>query len=172
MVVNMKKPTDKQIEEFLQHSNWIENERSDKALIQAKRAWDYAWRNKDKINIEYILDIHKILMIKSRPDIAGKIRNCDVWIGGNRKEFISEALIRDELEHKLNLIEDYKNIANDLKEEFVKDIHVKFEDIHPFEDGNGRVGRILWQIHRLRLGLPIHIIHEGEEQQEYYKWFE
>jgi len=57
------------------------------------------------------------------------------------------------------------------KEERSKQIHVAFEDIHPFVDGNGRVGRILYNIHRIKLGLPIHIIHEGEEQKEYYKWF-
>ena len=53
-----------------------------------------------------------------------------------------------------------------------KMIHVIFEKIHPFRDGNGRVGRILYNIHRLLVGLPIHIIHEGVEQMEYYKWFE
>jgi len=37
--------------------------------------------------------------------------------------------------------------------------------------GNGRVGRILYNIHRLLLGLPIHVIHEGKEQKEYYTWF-
>ena len=52
-----------------------------------------------------------------------------------------------------------------------KRTHIDFEQLHPFEDGNGRVGRILYNIHRVTLGLPIHIIHEGEEQMEYYKWF-
>jgi Fic family protein len=50
-------------------------------------------------------------------------------------------------------------------------MHIKFEEIHPFEDGNGRVGRILWNIQRLMLGLPLKIIHTGKEQFDYYKIF-
>lgn len=61
----------------------------------------------------------------------------------------------------------------------VKDVHLseeelsklEFEKIHPFEDGNGRVGRMLYNINRLNAGLDLHIIHEGKEQIEYYKWF-
>jgi hypothetical protein len=52
-----------------------------------------------------------------------------------------------------------------------KKAHVAFETIHPFVDGNGRIGRILMNWQRLQEGLPILIIHEGPEQMEYYKWF-
>ena len=46
-----------------------------------------------------------------------------------------------------------------------------FVFIHPFEDGNGRVGRILMNLQMLKLKLPIMVIHEGREQQSYYRWF-
>jgi len=57
------------------------------------------------------------------------------------------------------------------KDECTKQCHVLFEKIHPFIDGNGRTGRMVYNWHRLKLGLPIHIIHEGKEQFKYYKWF-
>lgn len=50
-------------------------------------------------------------------------------------------------------------------------VHVEFEDLHPFPDGNGRTGRILYNWHRIQLGLPVHVIHEGDEQYDYYQWF-
>ena len=53
----------------------------------------------------------------------------------------------------------------------IKDWHIQFEHIHPFEDGNGRVGRILMNLQLLNEGLPILVIHQGEEQKRYYKWF-
>jgi len=104
--------------------------------------------------------------------IAGKIRNCDVWIGGNRKIFVAEKLIKDDLESLCDAMKASKGLSSiDAKEECAKAMHVDFEDIHPFEDGNGRCGRHIMNKHRLELGLPIHVIHEGKEQQEYYGWF-
>ncbi len=54
---------------------------------------------------------------------------------------------------------------------FIKNSHIFFEKLHPFEDGNGRTGRILMNLQKLNEELPLLIIHEGEEQMEYYKWF-
>ena len=52
------------------------------------------------------------------------------------------------------------------------DLHVKYEKIHPFADGNGRTGRMFMNWTRLkRNNEPLLIIHEGEEQREYYGWF-
>ena len=53
----------------------------------------------------------------------------------------------------------------------IKRWHIQFEHIHPFEDGNGRTGRILMNLQLRKRGLPIMVIHEGKEQSEYYKWF-
>ncbi len=153
------------IKEFLQHSNWIENERSEQALKDAYKAWTFArsYRRND-INLDYILKIHYLLAKNINPRIAGKLRHCDVCIGGKTKYFISESLLREELVYFLKL---YKR----LKIGDEKEAHVIFEHIHPFEDGNGRVGRILYNVHRINNGKDIHIIHEGREQSSYYLWF-
>lgn len=159
----------KEIKEFLQESNRIEGEYSSVADHDAYEAWNYAFKNRGKINIAYILEIHRLLMRHLRPDIAGKIRDCDVYIGGQRKPFISESLIEGELLMRV-CFEIIMRGALD-KRKKAKEVHIAFENIHPFQDGNGRVGRILYNIHRLKLGLLIYIIHSGEEQSEYYGWF-
>jgi Fic family protein len=58
------------------------------------------------------------------------------------------------------------------KDQVSKVLHVQYEKIHPFVDGNGRTGRIFMNWWRINNGLPILVIHEGKEQWEYYKWFD
>lgn len=156
----------KQEIEFLKESNAIEREYSEKALEDAKHSWNFAKRHKhNEIDIEFIKLIHQELMKRLNPRIAGKIRGIDVWVG-NRKGL-------DPKEIELSL-RDWCLGANskiDVDKGTIEQDHIWFEKIHPFEDGNGRTGRILMNIQRLNAGLPILIIHEGEEQMEYYKWF-
>lgn len=164
-----------EIVEFLQQSNYIENERSDIALDDAIKAWKFAFQYRNNITLGYIRTIHQCLMRRVRHDIAGSFRTCDVWIGGERKKYRGRAILFKKL-HKLLLIiiADISNTEDsndtDRREKLAKHAHIVFEQIHPFEDGNGRIGRILYNIHRLKLGLPIHTIYEKEKQQ-YYKWF-
>jgi len=164
---------DKNILEFLKESNYIEDERSDIALEDSIEAWSYAYKNRnniDNIDLDYILGIHKRLAQRIDPKIAGKLRDCDVFIGGHRKIFVSEALLKEELRDVITTM-NANNFDEGKEEEFTKHCHVMFEHIHPFRDINGRSGRILYNIHRLRLGLPVHIIHTGKEQHKYYEWF-
>lgn len=167
--IKFKIPIPFQEFEFLDESNKIEKEFSIEALEDAVKAWQ--WAKKQEINLKTVLGIHKRLMKRLRPDIAGKLRDCDVWIGRDYKPFISEALIKEDLERLIRCMnlptyEMGEELENALREE-----HIVFEKIHPFEDGNGRVGRILYNLQRIRSGLPIHVIHTGKEQLEYYGWF-
>jgi len=159
---------DKKELKFLKESNAIEREYSEIALNDSIKAWEYAKNfipSGRKIDIPMILTVHQFLMSRLDSRIAGKIRECDVWVG-NRKCLAPEEI-------RLSL-QDWclpETCPDDANEETIEADHVWFEKIHPFEDGNGRTGRILMNIQRLKLGLPILIIHEGKEQQEYYKWF-
>lgn len=162
--------------EALRESNHIENEFSELAFEDALKAWNYL-QDVKMLTPDVILKVHKLLMRNLRPDIAGKWRTCDVWIGGEKKKFISVKEI-ESLMKCFCIAGVIANMALEDKEKFAKDEHIKFEDLHPFEDGNGRVGRLIYQWRRLQLGLLINVIHadlntkgnEGE-QRAYYNWF-
>jgi len=174
---NNKKTKDKAIIEFLKESNAIEDVHGEDALVDAYKAWSYL-SDKSFLTPEVIMGGHHFLMANLRPDIAGFWRNCDVWIGGHKKKFISVQLIEDEVRQfceALNLKAPLL-APKDYAEETTKQLHIRFEDIHPFEDGNGRIGRMIYLWHRLKLGLPVHIIHADwpkvdGEQKRYYDWF-
>ena len=167
--VKMILPDEEDVMEFLRESNAIEGEYSLQALKDAEKAWKYAITVSTFTSKE-ILKVHNILSRKIMPKIAGKFRTCDVWIGGQHKRFIDSSLLKHQVDDALAEIVKSFTFKGD-KSLIALDCHVMFEDVHPFVDGNGRTGRILYNWHRLQLGLPLHIIHEGREQMEYYEWF-
>jgi len=61
-------------------------------------------------------------------------------------------------------------LNNSYKEVLSKKLHVHYEAIHPFIDGNGRTGRMFMNYWRVKVGLPILVIKELE-RHEYYEWF-
>lgn len=150
------------VEEFLKESNAIEREYSEIALQDAKQAWIMAVLNRTEIDLSYIIGIHRRLLKRLNSSISGKIRTVPVYIGGELRDQNKEQIIKE----LTKLCEWKPNTWGGIKK-----WHIRFEKIHPFEDGNGRTGRILMNIQRINSGLPLLIIHEGEEQMEYYKWF-
>jgi len=165
---------------FLEQSNWIEREYSERSMKDAEKAWTWIDKQKRDIKVSDVLRVHNYLLKNINPRIAGKFRECDVWIGGDCKRFISSNLLKCEV---ANFCKDFNKLscmrgAVGLKE-LVKSNHIMFERIHPFEDGNGRVGRIFYNLLRLRVGLPVDVIrgwakNETEfhpQQKAYYYWF-
>src|SRR5258708_13496174 len=101
----------------------------------------------------------------------GVYRIFDVSIGGNLctykgiDEKMSKWIVRVNTLVTSNLkgVDAYKGI--------IKRDHIAYESIHPFGDGNGRTGRIFYNWERLRLGIPIQIIHVGKDKKKSYKCF-
>jgi Fic family protein len=153
--------------EMIDHSNRIEEVHGYDALLDALEAWEY--QKVTPITLESILETHRLIMRRLNPDIAGKLRDCDVRVGGILKSFIAYTLFEENLNILCNKLK-VNSCIRDI-DKHTRDCHIEFEFIHPFEDGNGRVGRIIYNTHRFNLGLPIHVIHEGDEQKEYYEWF-
>jgi len=145
--------------EFLKESNAIEKEYSDLALEDAIEAWKNT-RNIPNLDLGYILITHLHLMKRLNPRIAGQFRNYNVRIGNceglDHKKIVDALISWCKLPFKT--------------EEHIKILHAEFEKIHPFEDGNGRTGRILMNWQRLKIGLPVLVIRE-KEKFDYYKWF-
>lgn len=157
------------VEEFLRESNAIEGVYDEDSLVQAKKAWDYLI-GQPIMTTGVILNTHASLM-KNQPierrDI-GQFRFVKVWISGKEAvKYTDIPKLLDRWIRGMNIIP-----LPDWEMEFLcKKFHVEYEHIHPFVDGNGRTGRMFMNWQRLKAGLPLLIIHRGEEQMEYYKWF-
>lgn len=159
----------KDVMEFLRESNAIEGVYGERALEDAKEAWDFLV-GQEQLTVSVILETHKILM-KNKDLLENEIgffRRVPVWIGGHQG--LNFLKIPEAIDSWLLDVETTLNIPGDLGNNIKLD-HISYEGIHPFVDGNGRTGRMFLNWERVKVGLPILIIHEGEEQMEYYKWF-
>ena len=158
----MKTKHSQQVLEFIKESNAIENVRGQEAFDDSLSAWEYATNG--ELSLAFICQIHQKIMNRLNPKIAGRLRTNAVYIAGECKDQNITTIIMQ----VQNWINKHRDATS---ENDIKNAHIEFEHIHPFADGNGRTGRILLNLQRVKAGLPILIIHEGEEQQEYYQWF-
>ena len=118
---------------------------------------------------ETILELHKTLMGGINDSIAGRFRSGKEWVRigthiGANPAFTNELIYE--------LVEKY-HIGKDMY--FLDKIayfHAEFETIHPFVDGNGRIGRILINGQLMELGYPPIIVPNKGKHKEYYPLFE
>lgn len=167
-MLSMKKPKrypTSELREFIRESNQIEDEHSSAGVedgVEALFAATALLASRGAITPIGVLEVHGHAMKRVRFDIAGKFRTCDVMVG--LRLCPSWGLVRALL-HELCK-------KQPKTEEEIRQWHIEFEKIHPFEDGNGRVGRIILCAQRLSLGLPVEIIRADTKHTDYYPWFE
>ena len=127
-------------------------------------------RNKSKeteTNKETILLLHQMLIGGIDDKIAGRFRK----LGENVRVGTHVAPAPEHVEKMIEAI--ITEYTGDLSNYFLDKIakfHLDFETVHPFNDGNGRIGRVLICFQLQRLGFPIIIIRD-REKKEYYKSF-
>lgn len=101
------------------------------------------------LSLRLIREIHEKLMEGVRGDTAtpGEFRRSQNWIGRpgsnlNTATFVPPPVA--EMHAALSALEDYLHSPDDTPPLIrIAAIHYQFESIHPFLDGNGRVGRLL-----------------------------
>lgn len=103
-------------------------------------------------------EIHKELLknVRGKNKNPGEVRNSQNWIGGNlidTASFIPPNV--DDMYVALSMFDKYVNDENIIIDKItnVALIHYQFETIHPFLDGNGRLGRIIILLYLINNGL-------------------
>lgn len=109
------------------------------------------------ITAEDIVELHATLFKATRDShIAGWVRDRQNWIGGSAVSPAGAEFIPPPPEYVPDLMEDLAAFLNreDLPATLQAAVaHAQFETIHPFTDGNGRVGRCLIHVVMRRQGL-------------------
>ena len=120
-------------------------------------------KKEEKITNELLLKWHKEIFSETKPEIAGKFRDYLVRVGPHLAPDWQDI---DSLMKKfMEFIEENKKMN---AVELSGRAHYKFEKIHPFGDGNGRIGRLLMNFILWYNKYPMLII-EYKKRKSYYK---
>jgi len=148
----------------------INRDVSVREVFEAKnlaRVFEYLRNKIDKLDKDFILLLHKMLISNIDDNIAGRFRklNENVRVG----TYIAPNPKHIEKMMDLLLLE-YNSNNKDYFLDKISKFHLEFENIHPFCDGNGRIGRVLINYQLMQLGFPPIIIRD-KEKQKYYSSF-
>ncbi len=118
---------------------------------------------KEEISNDLLLRWHKEIFGETKPDIAGKYRDYLVRVGSHLAPDWQE--VKKMINELIDFIKKNKKVN---PVELSARTHYKFEKIHPFGDGNGRIGRLLMNHILWHSGYPMIII-EYKKRKAYYK---
>src|SRR3989338_7597715 len=141
------KLSQEEVRELLEKDKWPNKSKEDIAeAYGVDEAISYIRSIKEHISLDLIKKIHKIVFKNSKP-FAGKLRKKseEVVVIDSKGNVVHEGALPARILHLLReLIEWYKNNKDRYPGLILGAVvHNQFENIHPFRDGNGRVGRIL-----------------------------
>ena len=147
--------------------NFIPRDMSEREYYEVKnyrKAFNTLLEADRKITTELIKKYNKYIM-ENLHDLNGKFKTTQNLILGAEFEPTKPYLVPFEIEDWCNnlsyRLENAK--TNEKKVEIIMDQHTKFEKIHPFNDGNGRTGRLLIIHSCLKEGLEPIIIPKEEK---------
>ena len=128
---------------------------------------EYIRGKTEEITKEIILLLHQMLIGNIDESIAGRFRSKNEYVRiGTHIASAPEHIERMVEEILIEYTSDHTSYFIDKISKF----HLGFETIHPFNDGNGRIGRVIINYQLYRLGFPGIIIRD-KEKQSYYDSF-
>ena len=122
------------------------------------KAYDYVYQitEKEGLTEEDILILHRLFYQQIDAEKAGHYRNVKVYISGSRYMVSAVSKIPSEMQKLVKWYNDNEKKLHPI--ELAATLHQRFVFIHPFQDGNGRVARLLMNLALLRNGFTIAII--------------
>jgi len=122
----------------------------------------------EELTQNLILFLHKMLIENIDESISGRFRK--------EHEYVRVGThIAPAPEHVERMIEEalvkYSSDQETYFADKIANFHLYFETIHPFNDGNGRIGRVIINYQLYRLGFPGIIIRD-KEKNVYYRSFQ
>jgi Fic family protein len=132
-------------------------------IVGHKEALDFVYELahlETPIREREIREIHALVM-KGQNGSGGAFRMIDVRAAGTGFVYPSHLRVQELMADFVVWLEKADNPVD-----FAADAHLRFVTIHPFPDGNGRVGRLLMNLILLRAGYPIAVI-PVERRAEY-----
>jgi len=157
-----------EVRDILEHKEKPQDAGEIEALDVAN-ALEYMKKTKDKLSVELINKIH-YYCFKNTKHFAGELRKVEVVVRDGLGNIV----------HKGACVKDVKRLLKELIEWYELHkrkypplllaalVHNQFETIHPFQDGNGRVGRILLNYILKKHRYPFINI-RLKDRAEYYK---
>jgi len=147
--------------------------------IEAMR-WALSERQRLPISSRMLCELHRRLMagVRGRERAPGELRKTQNWIGAPNSTVETAEFVPPPASELPRLLTDWERFANEDPEMplLVQDalLHAQFETIHPFLDGNGRLGRlvlVLFLIERGRIEAPLLYLSSflERDRQAYYR---
>lgn len=147
---------------WIRESNLIEGVDDEQADKDSHEAFKKFYER--KLTRESILHLHYDVMLHQNRRIAGSYRRMNVAVGNHTAPHWKIVP---------NLLKDWLANWGDIKDQQEIIIgHILFEKIHPFEDGNGRVGRMIINYQTLKAGQNIVCFYSASKRKDYYPLFD
>lgn len=115
----------------------------DKEIVNSLNALNFAFSDKMRWNTASVKKIHKLLFRGLEDELAGKYKreNNVIGVGGIASITTPKEKVGIEMKRLMQWFNNKRKTA--YPPILALEFHWRFEQIHPFQDGNGRVGRIL-----------------------------
>jgi Fic family protein len=125
-------------------------------------------KSRASLDLKLILGWHKTLLSYIDDKIAGRFRTGKEWVRVGNHLGANPAFVGTLMQE---LVDRYKQDKTSYFLDAIADFHAEFETIHPFVDGNGRMGRVLINLQLVKAGFPPIIIPNKSKHTEYYPLF-
>lgn len=162
----------KEVRQVLADKQWPAKSKEEiSETLGVAEAVKFIRATKDPLSLNLILELHRMVFKNSKP-FAGETRQrsgVEVSVVDSQGRVIHRGAPSSQIDTQLRRLVHWYESNRDRYPPFVLAavVHNQFETIHPFQDGNGRVGRLLLINVLIKHGLPPLNI-ELKNRKEYY----